>query len=199
MEKKYDFIQLNQNALNYVKSSLENGKDISKKILYKISKHSVKIWAMFPKHDFMHSLYDFESGGIGKVDETEKFLVEIVSDYLKKSPNNLFIIEDSLAKKGDEFLEKTTVNYFTFNDNVYFFILGDEMDSKQVHKMLKIANRYPFISFLTKVNKMNKANFKSDNLKLEINEYILDNIVKNIEEIFIGAYDEESYLRIKFE
>lgn len=190
MHEQLSWVKLETKPINYIARKLSNGKSFSQHILNVFDKVKIKkVFTLVPQNTIPDRMLKLEEGGICKTsDSNDKFIGYIAS--LNK--NEYYIIfENNLKNKSDSNSKNIKVPYFTKGEEIYFFYSDAQHGIEVIKEILYEADRYPFIAFVIK---------KADHLHFnEIDEQKLEKMILSTEEILIGAYDEESYIRIEIE
>lgn len=194
MNVQFQDLEPNRSTIGYVMKQLRSESTLSALIAERIRNDEFEVSALLPLGLAGEFLYDFEHGGICGCIAANEFLVQYVLEFMKNEGTCIFLIEDSLAKPRDLFLSRISSRYFTYDEKVYFFAAGATVNQEELYGMLKAANKYPFLAYLCReaagiAEKLFAGIVQLDELR-SLNE--------NAVELFVGAYDEETYLRIRF-
>jgi len=193
MKKKISEEKINNKAIDFIIQELKGGNSFSKFILQNILNKKFDIYSLIPQDIDKQKYYAFNEGGLGETN-IEEYFISYLEKLLKNNNNLILIFEDPVVKKNDPFLKRSGLkNFFTFNDEVYFFTKSSDANNKHILEILKIIHGYPLIIYLLTIeeklySELKRGYIEENNLSLMTN-YIL--------EIYVGAYDNESFLRVK--
>jgi hypothetical protein len=101
------------------------------------------------------------------------------------SPNGTLVIQDIWAKSSDPPLRHSSSKKFFQDGNVYFFCERDDADS--IQQTIRAVTSYLFIAFFS------GHSMSSQMLPLHhvVSKNVIDEIARNMQEIFVSAYDQE--------
>jgi len=194
MSIQFQDLKSKQSALSYILKQLRNEGTLSALISRRVHVDALGISTLLPQGIDEKVLYDFDYGGICGSTGANEFLVKYVLGFLNSNEGSCFIVEDTLVGPSDVFLGKTSARHFTCLQKVYFFAAGLNIQREELDNILKAAHRYPFLSYLCRVT----TNIKERMINGIIRAEDLQLLSENTLEVFVGACDEETYLRIQF-
>jgi len=194
MSIQFQDLKSKQSALSYILKQLRNEGTLSALISRRVRFETPKISTLLPQATEEKVLYDFELGGICSNTVANEFLIQYVLSFLNSKEACCFIVEDPLAAPSDLFLRNTSARHFTCLEKVYFFAVGPNIQREELDNTLKAAHRYPFLSYLCRVATDIKERMINGIILAEDLQLLSENTL----EAFVGAYDEETYLRIQF-
>ena len=197
-------------AINYIEDCLKNGKSLSENILKCIKFFNGKVLTYLPENIKNQEAIKFDLGGkfdsfyknkkkislfgikMEKIINCDMFLVNEITSFLKISADNICVIENTLETPEDPGVKKSNSRLFFYNNQVFYFLIHDDIDNNNIHKTIKESFSIPiFIGTMTSY----PENFDIVTLNRKyISEDILKLLAERTEKIFVGAYDGEGYL-----
>ncbi len=189
MSEHLKWIKIESTPVNYIKGKLSNGKSLSQHLLSTFDEVKIKkVFSLVPQNTDYKRILDFDIGGVCKTSDSNDELISYIDSISKREYTIVF--ENNVKNKSDPYLTNLKVPYFTKGEEIYFFYNNAMHNTDVLRKTLYEADRFPFIAFVSKIKFLTSE---------ELEERILKKIVESSEEIMIGVYDEESYLRIEIE
>ena len=208
-------IQLNRDAILYVKECLSDGHTLAHHLLETVNLDSGSVSTFVPydaneglPHDFKHgpllqqphpeSVISDQNKADSKImmiatPNTDSLLTETISEYLNANKGRIVILEDAMARPSDpcmKTVKKTT--WRAFHDEVYYFLKCPDCSHTQVGQALKDAqSTYPVLlgAMITLPHEqrfiIGQGNLTSKALKT---------VADYTEHIIVGAYDGEGYV-----
>lgn len=187
MTKQLKWIELKSIPVDYIKKELGNSKSLSQYLLKTFDKVKIKkVFSLVPPNTIPERMLELDLGGLCETSDSNGELIRYIINSIKNEYSMIF--ENNIKNKSDPYLTSLKIPYFTKGEEIYFFYSNTKHNIEVLRKILLEADRYPFIAFMSKIN---CQNFE------EIDEQMLNEIVVSSEEILMGAYDEESYIRIE--
>jgi hypothetical protein len=136
-------------------------------------------------------LLKFDIGGLAKRNQTEPNLRNFVADHLHKPDAAIAVFEDHLARPGDPVFDKLSIPFFTYNDEVYYFLTKRHATDELITKAIRTAQSYLFVCALIKYG-------TDDIFAIEDRQPMthrnLEVLASNMTTIVVGAYDGEAYV-----
>lgn len=192
MNKYYEIRNLSEKVLEFITDKLKYTSIYSEILLNEFKKS--KIWTIVPIGLSDTELYEFDYGGKVVHDIRENFS-ELIYKELIKDERNVWIIEDNNGRTefsvNDNKIDGITLPFY-FRANVFHYIIKNPVTSVCILETLRDGGAYPFLGFITKINK----DIENSILENSLSNQDLGVIRDNIAFFVIGAYDEESYIFI---
>ena len=192
MEKYYEIRNLSYKALEFISENLKYTSILSESLLNEFKQ--AKIWTVAPIGLSEKELYEFDYGG-KVVHDIRENVSGLIYKELIKDERNVWIIEDNIGRTeysvNDNKIDDITLPFY-YSTNVFHCIIKKPVSSFCILETLKGGGAYPFVGFITKINK----NIEIDILNNSLTEQDLNIMRENIAFFVIGAYDEESYIFI---
>jgi hypothetical protein len=184
-------VELGQEAIDYIKDSLSQGRTLSRYLCnLPLEQGVVTTW--LPPASNSLFLTDFRMGGVitGEIrHEADAKLGEFVSKYLSRSSTRYAIFEHALARAGDPFLLSVATRFFVYGDEVYFFLTSEDSETINIMDAVKNAKTYLLTGVLAEVTTLPELRDHQ-----QVTEEILRTIVDKTGYLIVGAYDEEGEL-----
>ena len=101
------------------------------------------------------------------------------------------VFEDWMVRKGDPVLSRVKTPFLTFQDEVYYIILGEDAEMDTIKNAIKETPRIPFsIGIIT--SQPDELNILSSDENISKAELLM--LAERTEKIVVSAYDGEGYL-----
>jgi len=183
-------IDLPKEAISCICSCLSRGNHLSS-LLLNLPLQQGRVRTFLPSQVAQERLLKFNVGGLAKRNETEPHLRDIVAEHLRKPDSPIAIFEDNLAKPGDPVLRTISMPFFTYNDEIYYFLTTRQTTDKLITAAIRRAQSYVFICALTTCGTDDILTFEHGR---QITYSNLDALARNATSIVVGAYDGEAYV-----
>ncbi len=182
---EYDKIQLMDIGQRYLLSRLANGKSLSQQILKVVTFSANSFFTYLPSDLDESYISHFDRAGIADYDICYTFFSRYISAFLC-SNKNIVIFEDSNAEKGDAYVSSAKSNILYFNDEVYHLLKGTSNSEKMIETTINEASNAW----------LNIAIFSATSFECKnpLTEVVLNDLAKNVQKIFIDAYDLDGYV-----
>lgn len=192
-------------CIDYIHGLKKTFGQFNVKVLDNISLNDGEFYAIHPNKLDFERTYDFEVGGIYKPDVDfivenknssdmikvsnygEEIILNFIRYYLNSISNSYLLLEDNLSSSTDPWLETYNAEYYLIKDTIVY-ILNKNNDS-ELEKYYNYASHYPCMSILTKNSSL--TNIKP---KTKVPNSIQEDMINNIELLFLEIYDGESFL-----
>jgi hypothetical protein len=130
-------------------------------------------------------------GGLCSQIETRELLVGIIADFLNRDASNLVVFEDPFAKRTDELMANTKLQWGWYEDEVYYFLPSQSSAVDTIRATLTRAmDPLRFFGLFTRSQgelPMQQVQLQADTLK---------GFIANSESIILGIFDGESFIQI---
>jgi hypothetical protein len=179
-------VVLRAEALDYVRSQLEQGRVLAREILADPPRNWVDTFV--PEDISPETLVDFDGGCLGDTVDTFIPAWTLAEQYLRApSPDQRYLIsEHTFASKTDPFLIQQVNPFFTYEDDVYFFLAAEDVSTDHVHGTIAAGGHYPWIAVLTSLPP-ESPRLRS---RSEQPRTVLKTLAHRADHILVGAYDE---------
>ncbi|MBN2240863.1 MAG: hypothetical protein JW712_13910 [Dehalococcoidales bacterium] len=211
----YKEISLNiHKSTQYLTNCLLCGHTLSNSILNFFNLDDGHISTSIPINGDETNVYDFTHGRIfPEIQESEwqklkdkdnsnavwvpvqrvlKPVVDTIHRYLSDNPSGVCIVDETLAKSTDKWLQRIETKILVYNDEVYHYVDYSRRTIKEIEEMISNSPGFwpPFIGVLTTI----PAEMKKLIIGKEIHQDILNVAAKQTKKIIVSAYDGEGYL-----
>jgi hypothetical protein len=187
--RNHKWVKLNTDVKPFIVNKLGiGGTYLSEYFLNEISKKigTLGVYCLIWDDRNIEVINEIQDGGVVNCD----LRYETLAGYIKNN-TSLFIFDNYTYEKGYPCLDDLSIPIYYMNKEVYF--ICNNLDSKRtIEETIREASEYPFICY--RMNKSFSARFKNNTS--EFTEDEMSEFAKNADEIIMGAYDEESFLRI---
>jgi len=209
---KYREEKLGAEAVLYIRKCLSAGNTLAQNLLKNVTFENGYVTAMLPADILAKDATDFEEGifppsrhseaeistGIDKpktgclpASDMDFYLASMIEIFLNASESHICVLEDALFRPGDPILSKRKQEPIIFGDEVYYFLRGKDVSIDDIADTIKQVKSIPiFVGAMTSLPKGRTLLKSSDVLTLKEIAFV----AKNVEKIFVGAYDGEGNL-----
>jgi len=95
-------------------------------------------------------LLDLEEGEITDgLDERDLFVAQLVKGHLDAGAKQCAVFEHSMAHPSDPVVQRSTVPWFAFGGEVYYYLLGPGHTIQAVRHLIATAQTYRLVGVLT--------------------------------------------------
>lgn len=185
-------VDLTKECVNYIKQELSQGGDLSVEASNLLLQSGFMFtyipfsMSLTTQIDFSESL-EFLSGEL-VFDEFISIIKEIILKTLDKNPHIVAIFE-TIWSENDEVTLHSALQYFTIKGRRYDYLKGGD-EKIVLDDYIADAQGYPTVIFI--VNNQN-SDFEIRN-KSKFHEGYINELVKRIEVMIVGAFDGEGYI-----
>lgn len=179
---------------------------LGKTILDRVNFENGMFFTILPKNANIDRLYLFPYGGIlppistvqlqhtesskhfltpNKIKNMDNELCKWIENFIARNPKNIAFVEDTSAAPTDPYLQKNEVDFFSYEQEVYY-ILSQTVDTKLINKTILLAGAvWHFLTIFTQ---------KPENLSPNLTKENFEEMCDNLTFIVAGAYDGEGYI-----
>jgi hypothetical protein len=207
---KFKEQKLGTEAVVYIKKCLSAGNTLAKYLLKTVTFENGYVTTMLPAGILAKDTTDFEEGIFPRHLEAEIstasdqpktvclpapdmdfYLASVIEEFLNASENHVCILEDALFRPGDLILLKRKQKPIILGDEVYYFFQGKGVSIGDIADMIKQVKSIPiFVGAMASLPE--GRTLEKPNAVLTSEEIAF--VAKNVEKIFVGAYDGEGNL-----
>jgi hypothetical protein len=205
--------ELGLEAIKYIEKCLGSGNKLSQALLKVCDFKKGRVITVLPGFVNYEYINDFEVGILPKTLEAEarnataeygshwtsvmvpepsiiSWLSTEVCRFLKAAATRLCIFENTLAKAGDSWISKEKPQIFTFNEEVYHFLLNQDAENEKIRDTIRSAECPLFIGVMTSLP--SERSFPQSGQEVSLED--LEVLAEGTEKIVVGAYDGDGYL-----
>jgi hypothetical protein len=172
-------------GVEYVKSCLQQGTGMCSLLLPMV----VGGWAFapVPTGTDQRRAEKFQVGGLMPRQKMKVWLIEHLEGLCQTEPQSTVVFQDVWAAPTDPAIRSTTSNKLLTDRNVYYFIEARGFLPSLVERALSELTSYLLVGVFTHFG------IKSTELLKDhrTTEAVIADAVREMEEIFVGAYDQE--------
>ena len=179
-------IRLGQEGIEYVRSCLRQGSDLSEKIL-QLSFNDGEAFAPVPDDVGAEHVKQFAVGGLISRRETLDWLASHLKDLFRRNEAGTFIVQDVWTKPADVAGNTGDTKTFFHDDNVYYFLNANDLKADSISRTLRKARSYPMTAVFTTFQVPPQPIL----LGGPVSDELITELAKATREIFVGAYDQE--------
>lgn len=185
-------------ANEYIRACLARGKTLSHYLLELCNLDNGSAVTYLPNDFDEIALNQFDIGGIIQkntnlkkiMPETDLWLANRIHSFLTAGDSNICIFENALAKPNDQWLALRNTQIFTFQDEVYHYLLHRDTEKELIEKTIRDATTYLFIGIMSCVKDITPFQQHANVITASELKFFAEKTKK----IFVGAYDSEGYL-----
>jgi hypothetical protein len=180
-----EIVPLDQEGITYVEICLQQGSGLCEKAR-NLELANGQVFAPLPKNTNLKRALSFSTGGLMSRHNVNAWLEKHVRSLWHCWPSGTLVIQDIWAKSSDLVVRNSNLKTFFQQDgNVYFFCEKDNAES--VQRTVSATASYLFIAFFSRYS-MSSVVRPFDRV---VGEDVINEIARNTQEIFVGAYDHE--------
>lgn len=184
---------LADSGVDFAVHQLLGGHALAKLLASSVRAQVRRIWTILPSDVNPERLEDFNVGGICRHDVSVEEVSESVLSILANEKKAVWILEDNIRNPSenmdDNAIGGITVPFLSDNQ-LYQMLKRDHVDAPSIRETFRSGGAYPFLGFVALLDPVTEMNVASH----WISEEELSWIASRITYVFVGAYDEESYL-----
>lgn len=121
---------------------------------------------------------------------TDDLLGKVISDYFKQDKQLICVVEDSVAKKTDPFMQSFDVPWVAYQDEVYY-ILSGATDPRKIRQVIECILPWPAaVGALTRLD----GDVSSLLVAKKLSDDVLRAMAKATVTVIVAAYDREGYV-----
>ena len=145
--------------------------------------------AILPKDATLARAIQFEIGGLNIGGLDTKYLSEHFEEISKTYKYSSIVIEDTIALSTDEAISKIDCQKFFHKSRVYYYLNSEQFGVDSIPDLLYASRGFVIIGFFIKEH-INDGLV----LNLDVDSDALCSMGRDIQEIFVSAYDGESFV-----
>jgi hypothetical protein len=210
--REYEEYQLSQGALQYVLSTLDRGKTLSRLLARRLRVEPGRVVARLPAGIDPEALRgDFERGGILNVPEcnvysgrtptgrdvtmtliptTDDDLVKLIVAYLEGGEDRICVFENRLARPTDPWLKRASSRFLSMGDEIYHIVCGPSASPSEVMGALRDGR-----ATLSDVGVLSSHEGPlCDASRTSISSSELEDSATRAKAVLVGAFDGEAHL-----
>ncbi len=192
-------------AKEYCLGVLSDGNALAKELLKVVNFDDGKFFAVTAQSAGINGIYNFRFGGILPENPLETMVVlgkeyparkkstsvlelaQYLDELLGKNKNLWCLFEDLVRSKSDFLGEQTEENTAYFEEEVFYYLRGDEFSLEKGMHLIRYSNaQWYYMNVITSEPILSVQ----DNLTIEL----IRDIAAKTTNIVIGAYDMEGYV-----
>jgi hypothetical protein len=181
-----ELVFLGQDGISYVETSLRQGTGLCAEVL-KQPLANGEAFAPLPKCTTVDRAKVFNTGGLLSRHDGYIWLAQHIQSLWQIDEIGTFVIQDIWAKPTDAAAQKSGLNKFFHDENVYYFLNGLNADFWSVQRAARAVTSYLFVALFSHIN-IQYDNLPPDHL---VGEHFIIEIARSAVEVFVGAYDQE--------
>jgi hypothetical protein len=211
----YKEITLGPEAIDYIRKCLRDGNTLASYLLQKLNLDRGRVVTFLSSEVTAEVAKQFTTGGklplppksqwrytegesskwrMVPIPDTDSCLVTIIEAFLSAEEKRVCIFEDALSRPHDPILSRSVARLLTFNDEVYHFLSGRDVESSKIRQTIRQAKSIPlFIGAMTFIPEESSFSYKARKMTIASDE-LLRVLAERTEKIVVGAYDGEGYL-----
>ena len=198
MTVPYIEFRLGIEAIDYIRTSLADGKTLSRLILNVHNLDEGEVTTYLPKDVNSTTMLQFRVGGKvavhpgppKMVSETNIWLASEIRSFLNRDNHRIVVFENALAKPDDPWLRTRNAQAFFYEDDVYHFLTRKDAETDKVEKAIRDATSHLFIGAMSSMTP--QTPFPEQSRRATRDQ--IKTIAGRTERIVVGAYDYEGYI-----
>ena len=148
---------------------------------------------LLPADTDIEAIINFEHGGIGRRQESIKWLVEKMQLFLKQGKDRVIVFQEAFARPKDEYIENLEIPVISYEDEVYFALSADKSeDSAHIEQILITADSHFMLGVMSSLATSQIS--LPRNLEIDL----IAMLARRTEHLIVSAFDEEGYIVCSF-
>ncbi len=187
--KSYRDYGVGSEGASYVDARLKVGNTLARMIAKRYRARADCCASHLPANLSPETVVKFTDGGIGNFEESRRWLASAIQAHLASGPKALVVLEDALARRGDEYLDglESAVHYY--DDEVYRLLTVSSSTERAIRAVLReTESPHQLVCVFTR-----RSDPDRDPLT-EIERSELEAWVELVEAVAVKAYDDEGYV-----
>ncbi|HVA13443.1 MAG TPA: hypothetical protein VNF99_09355 [Stellaceae bacterium] len=184
-------LPLGQVGLNYVRSSLESETSFCREMLPFVMKRGT-VFAVIPEGTSASRAMQFDTGGLVRTRFTDRWLVERMLSACRAHPEGVLVFDQPWGRrKRDRVVTAQKAPEFFHDDFVYHFVEAKDADEARIDTAMSSIGGFLFVAAFSLYP------FVASKLPADLtvqDDQAIRNIVAQTQEVYISAYDHESYV-----
>jgi len=203
-------ISLGREGLNYIRECLSIGKALSAAVLDTLDLTSGLITTFLPTGVASEDVLQFWSGGklkedpvyvergtetmrFGRIHTTDSVFIALICEHLKFDRTAFCVLEHQMARPTDPWLIDLPARKLSDGQSLYYLLTSPPANQEAIERTFKgVASfRPPHIAFLGR----GAASTLFDRNRVAPDDQAFKAIAAATDEVLVGAYDRESFVR----
>lgn len=173
----------------FVDARLQVGNTLARMVAERWRARGDHCVSRLPANQSPESVTRFNDGGVGNGEESRRWLTGIIQAHLASGPKALVVLEDALARRGDQFLGGLESGAHYYGDEVYRLLTAASSSEPAIRGALRdTESPHQLICVFTR---------GSDSLgcpAVEIEYSELQAWAELVEAVAVKAYDDQGYI-----
>ncbi len=178
----YKKVIFGQEGVEYVKSRLDLGGTLSRKILEIVETQTAMAYTYLPVSGGAEEITRFSSCGIADPAVSRSALSDEIAAFLLEKENRFLILQNSSARKGDAWLPQAKSKVLYYHDEVYHLISSQDLGTIST-LLSEGSNTWLNVGFFVDTPEINSF------LRVELSEDEISAFSRSCRKIFVDAYD----------
>jgi hypothetical protein len=187
--EKYREFNLPSSVNGFIVDRLDWNRTLSQTLLHEKDTSTCKKTTFLPANTCIEAISNYDYGGITSCEQSVKWLVGKIQEFLSSETNRLVLFQDALAESTDPCIQRIHLPILTYCKEVYFWLSND--NSKQpelIREVLKNADDHFLVGIMSSLPEPHAR------LTSNLNIDLIKILAKRTEHIFVSAFDEEGYI-----
>jgi hypothetical protein len=183
-------LELGQPGFVYIRRHFERGTSFCQEVLRSAFTDG-KVFALVPEVTNLARALQFDWGGLMATRPPDAWLRSRMITLCRANPNGVLIFEDAWAgRKGDRAVMAGAEPKFFHQEFVSYFIEGAKASDSTIEQAMRAVSSFLFVAAFVRYP------FSAEQLSadLTIDDKLMHELASNVQELYVSAYDRESYI-----
>jgi hypothetical protein len=190
MKKQLVEVPLGEAGLDYVRSALQGDTTFSREVL-RAGFSDGCASALVPVGTALPRALAFDQGGFVSASAAENWLVQHVVSLCRSIPDSVVLFEDKWGgRKGEDAVMAGNETKFFHDQFVNYFVEGRKANNTSVAEALGTPASFLLLGAFIRYP-LTEAQLPAD---LTVDDSVLHELAANTVELYVSAYDRESYV-----
>jgi hypothetical protein len=185
---KLGLIPLPRQGLAYLQGELDKGKTLASIVMDSVDLDRGDLLGILPKNVTITPDQNLSFGGVIRHGSPKDYLGKMIHEHLHSQDNALVVLQDPYGSPGNSWIDNTQLRVFTYRSEILFLL--SQRDINRVVDALRTSSGYPSLGILTSSGKQEHHTQVRGNLSRKD----LAGFVLRMQMVFVGAFDNESYV-----
>ena len=186
--KSYRDYTVGSEGARFVDARLKVGNTLARMIAERCRASGAHCVSRLPANLSPEAVTRFTDGGIGNGEESRRWLTSLIKAHLASGPEALVVLEDALARRGDQFLDRLESAAHYYGDEVYRLLTMANASEPGIRTALReTESPHQLVCVFTR-----SGLHRSPSAEIEHGE--LEAWAERVEVVAVKAYDDEGYI-----
>jgi hypothetical protein len=178
---------LGSDGVAYLRKYLNWG-GLAEKALTLLLSHG-RTFALLPQGTSLERARKFDVGGLSITSASKSYLARRFLGCPPANCEGTLIVQDTVAQANDLNISKSNEDKFFYENRIYYFLNAADFSEQSIADVIRGSRGFWVVGFLVAC-RVNREGI----LDQEVGEPTFADLANNIREVFVSAYDGESFV-----